>query len=54
MEFEKQTEIMDMKEEMMGDAVDEAIGEEEDEEERCSFNLASNKKNKKIPHRRAR
>nr|CAG4635816.1 EOG090X0H8I [Artemia franciscana] len=33
MEFEKQTEIMDMKEEMMGDAVDEAIGEEEDEEE---------------------
>ncbi|XP_065834045.1 charged multivesicular body protein 2a-like [Oscarella lobularis] len=33
MEFEKQTEIMDMKEEMMSDAVDDVIGEEEDEEE---------------------
>jgi charged multivesicular body protein 2A len=33
MEFEKQTEIMDMKEEMMGDAIDEAMGEPDDEEE---------------------
>ncbi|KAK2096519.1 Charged multivesicular body protein 2A [Saguinus oedipus] len=37
MEFERQTEIMDMKEEMMNDAIDDAIddamGDEEDEEE---------------------
>jgi charged multivesicular body protein 2A len=33
MEFEKQTEIMDMKEEMMGDAIDDAMGEADDEEE---------------------
>ena len=33
MEFEKQSEIMDMKDEMMSDAVDDVIGEEEDEEE---------------------
>ncbi len=33
MEFEKQSEILDMKEEMMNDAVDDVIGEEEDEEE---------------------
>ncbi|XP_062518630.1 charged multivesicular body protein 2a-like [Corticium candelabrum] len=33
MEFEKQSEIMDMKEEMMSDAVDDVIGEEDDEEE---------------------
>ncbi|XP_071943164.1 charged multivesicular body protein 2a-like [Antedon mediterranea] len=33
MEFEKQSEIMDMKEEMMSDAVDDAMGEDEDEEE---------------------
>lgn len=33
MEFEKQTEIMDMKEEMMGEAVDDAIADEGDEEE---------------------
>uniref|UniRef100_A0A914YDI0 Charged multivesicular body protein 2a n=1 Tax=Panagrolaimus superbus TaxID=310955 RepID=A0A914YDI0_9BILA len=33
MEFEKQTEIMDMKEEMMGDAIDDALGEADDEEE---------------------
>ncbi|MCL4142440.1 UNVERIFIED_CONTAM: hypothetical protein GTU68_052961 [Idotea baltica] len=32
-EFEKQTEIMDMKEEMMNDAVDDAMGDEEDEDE---------------------
>merc|ERR1711962_1802443 len=29
MEFEKQSEIMDMKEEMMSDAVDDVIGDEE-------------------------
>ncbi|XP_033629660.1 charged multivesicular body protein 2a-like [Asterias rubens] len=33
MEFEKQSEILDMKEEMMNDAVDDVIGEEEDEDE---------------------
>ncbi|XP_022112105.1 charged multivesicular body protein 2a-like [Acanthaster planci] len=33
MEFEKQSEILDMKEEMMNDAVDDALGDEEDEEE---------------------
>ena len=33
MEFEKQTEIMDMKEEMMGDAIDDAMGDADDEEE---------------------
>ena len=33
-EFEKQSEIMDMKEEMMSDAIDDALGDEEDEEER--------------------
>ncbi|KAH9490452.1 Charged multivesicular body protein 2A [Bulinus truncatus] len=33
MEFEKQSEIMDMKEEMMSDAIDDALGDEEDEEE---------------------
>nr|ACD11962.1 hypothetical protein [Isometrus maculatus] len=32
-EFEKQSEIMDMKEEMMNDAIDDAMGEDEDEEE---------------------
>jgi len=33
MEFEKQSEMMDMKEEMMDDAIDDALGDEEDEEE---------------------
>ncbi|XP_034050017.1 charged multivesicular body protein 2a [Thalassophryne amazonica] len=33
MEFEKQTEIMDMKEEMMNDAIDDAMGDDDDEEE---------------------
>lgn len=33
MEFEKQTEIMDMKEEMMNDVIDDAMGDEDDEEE---------------------
>merc|ERR1712152_44104 len=33
MEFEKQSEIMDMKGEMMEDAIDEVMGDEEDEEE---------------------
>lgn len=32
-EFEKQSEIMDMKSETMDDAIDEAMGDEEDEEE---------------------
>uniref|UniRef100_A0A3B3BBM8 Charged multivesicular body protein 2A n=2 Tax=Atherinomorphae TaxID=1489913 RepID=A0A3B3BBM8_ORYME len=33
MEFEKQSELMDMKEEMMNDAIDDAMGDEDDEEE---------------------
>merc|ERR1740137_323935 len=33
MEFEKQSEIMDMKEEMMIDAIDDAMEDEGDEEE---------------------
>jgi charged multivesicular body protein 2A len=33
MEFEKQSEIMDMKEEMMNDAIDDAMGDEADEDE---------------------
>eukprot|EP00158_Paraphelidium_tribonemae_P001513 Partr_v1_DN24497_c0_g1_i2_m66252 putative Charged multivesicular body protein len=33
MEFEKESEIMDMKEDMMNDAIDDAVEEEEDEEE---------------------
>jgi len=32
-EFEKQSEMMDMKEEMMTDVIDDAMGDEEDEEE---------------------
>merc|ERR1719187_2028894 len=32
-EFEKQSEIMDMKEEMMSDAIDDAMGDDDDEEE---------------------
>lgn len=32
-EFEKQSDIMDMKEEMMSDVIDDVIGDEEDEEE---------------------
>jgi charged multivesicular body protein 2A len=31
MEFEKQSEIMDMKEEMMDDAIDSALGDDDDE-----------------------
>jgi charged multivesicular body protein 2A len=34
MEFEKQTEMMDMKEEMMDDAIDSAMGDDDDEVER--------------------
>ncbi|KJH50778.1 SNF7 family protein [Dictyocaulus viviparus] len=33
MEFEKQSEIMDMKEEIMGDAIDDALGDETDDTE---------------------
>lgn len=33
MEFERQSEIMDMKEEMMGEAIDDAMADEGDEEE---------------------
>lgn len=41
MEFEKQSEIMDMKEEMMNDAIDDAMGDEDDEEERLEIPLLS-------------
>ena len=34
MEFEKQSEIMEMKEEMMNDAIDDAMGDEDDVDER--------------------
>lgn len=33
MEFEKQTGVMDMKEEMMGDAIDDGLGVDDEEEE---------------------
>ena len=36
-EFEKQSEIMDMKEDMMNDAIDDAMGDEADEDERYAF-----------------
>ena len=32
-EFEKQSEIMDMKEDMMNDAMDDALGDDDEEEE---------------------
>lgn len=38
-EFEKQSEIMDMKEEMMNDSIDEAMEGDDDEEERYSLIL---------------
>lgn len=34
-----QSEIMDMKEEMMNDAIDDVLGDEEDDEERFVFLL---------------
>src|SRR3954447_20324001 len=33
MEFEKESEIMDMKEDMMNDVIDDTMAEEDDEEE---------------------
>lgn len=33
MDFERQAEIMDMKDEMMGDAIDDAMGDVDDEQE---------------------
>ena len=33
MDFEKESEIMDMKEDMMNDVIDDVMDEEEDEEE---------------------
>lgn len=39
-EFEKQSEIMDMKEEMMNDVIDDAMGDEDDEEERWVLSLS--------------
>jgi division protein CdvB (Snf7/Vps24/ESCRT-III family) len=40
-EFEKQSEIMDMKEEMMDDAIDSALGDDNDEEEGYINNFIS-------------
>lgn len=42
MEFEKQSEIMEMKEEMMNDAIDDAMGDEDDEEERYKRDITCN------------
>ncbi len=39
MEFEKQSEIMDMKEEMMDDAIDSALGDDDDEVEGYIFKI---------------
>lgn len=33
-EFEKQSDVMEMKEEIMNDAIDDAMGDDADEEER--------------------
>ena len=33
MDFERESEIMDLKEEMMSDTIDDVIGDEDDEEE---------------------
>lgn len=42
-EFEKQSEIMDMKEEIMNDAIDDAMADDGDEEERFNIiNLSQN------------
>lgn len=41
-EFEKQSEIMDMKEEVMNDAIDDAMADDGDEEER--YECKSSKK----------
>ncbi|NXB57662.1 CHM2A protein, partial [Struthidea cinerea] len=35
LEFQKQSELMDMKEELMNDAIDDALGDEDDEDESC-------------------
>lgn len=45
MEFEKQSEMMDMKEEMMNDAIDDAMGDEEDEDARLEMMKAKDKRN---------
>ena len=37
MEFERESEIMDMKEEMMNDAIDDVMEGDEDEEERYVY-----------------
>lgn len=42
MEFEKQSEIMDMKEEMMDDAIDSALGDDDDEVEGYLFRFKLN------------
>lgn len=39
MEFEKQSEMMDMKEELMDDAIDSALGDDDDEIEGFFFSI---------------
>ena len=39
MDFERESEIMDLKEELISDTIDDAIGEEDDEEVRCVVEL---------------
>ena len=53
MDFERQSEIMEMKEEMMNDAIDDAMGDEDDEDERwrierCPFLVLAHDPNTKF------
>jgi len=41
-EFEKQSEVMDMKEEVMNDAMDDAMEDEGDEEETYDYIIFNN------------
>lgn len=50
MEFEKQSELMDMKEEMMNDAIDDAMGDEDDEEERYGTSVCILFSKRRHPH----
>ena len=41
MDFERESEIMDLKEELISDTIDDAIGEEDDEEVRFVVELGT-------------
>ena len=41
MDFERESEIMDLKEELISDTIDDAIGEEDDEEVRFVVELGA-------------